>query len=144
MGWPLRICPLDRQNIARRKQTEALSNCSASHRRFGNKIKRMPRANWPPCNGAQAARRCGSGQGKERPTPSKMSHQKRPPRNQGTPRRTEFGHGALREVLSAVRLGLQLPSIFRSFYFGLRAGRSSPAMACRAPRSGAGRGAGGF
>jgi hypothetical protein len=63
----------------------------------------------------------------------------RRPRNQGTPRRTEFGHGAFREILSAVRLGLQLPCIFR-LLFGLRAGRSSPA---RAPRSGAGRGAGG-
>jgi hypothetical protein len=35
------------------------------------------------------------------------------PRNQPTPRRTELRHGASSVFLSAVRLGLRLPSIFR-------------------------------
>jgi hypothetical protein len=56
-------------------------------RRFRNKIKRMPRAILPPCNGAQAVRRRGSEQGKRRPTASKRSRQKeaRAKRNEGTP-----------------------------------------------------------
>ena len=62
--------------------------------------------------------------------------------DQPNPRRTKLRNGTFCGIFSAVRLGLQLLSIFRrrrSFFGGLRAGRS-PA---RAPRSGAGGAQGG-
>jgi hypothetical protein len=64
------------------------------------------------------------------------------PPYQGGHNGRKLRHGTFCGILSAVRLGLRLPSIFRrrrSSFFGLWAGRSPP----RAPRSGAGGGAGG-
>jgi hypothetical protein len=41
----------------------------------------MPRANLPPCNGAQAVRRCGSEQGKKTPA-NGIEKERRPAQNE--------------------------------------------------------------
>jgi hypothetical protein len=65
------------------------------------------------------------------------------PKNQPTPRRTELRHGVISGVLSAVRLGLRLPSIFRrrrSFFLGFGLGIAQPGRRAARRRGGRRRG----
>jgi hypothetical protein len=61
--------------------------------------------------------------------------------DQPIPRRTKFGHGTFCGVRGAVRLGLQLPSIFRRrrrFFGGFGLGVAQPRCRAAAPGGGAG------
>jgi hypothetical protein len=83
------------------------------------KAKPLQCPGGPPClqpgdQGARSTRRARGVDRKGRGTASKtFPSTKQRGADQPNPRRTKFGHGTFCGIRSAVRLGLQLPSIFR-------------------------------